>query len=80
LSRITLVDVNGLLTDLKDGKIPGISGKHPLLDPTGSAFSLDGIHPNNTGYVRVANLFLDAINRALHKKYRKIPVHCESGA
>ncbi len=78
-SRITLVDVNGLLTDLKDGRIPGISGKHPLLDPTGSAFSLDGIHPNNKGYVRVANLFLEAINRALHTKYRKISDHCQRG-
>lgn len=37
-SRITLVDVNGLLTELKDGKIPGLSGRHPLVDPAGSAF------------------------------------------
>jgi lysophospholipase L1-like esterase len=70
-SRITLVDVNGLLTDLKEGRIPGLTGLHPLLDPAGSAFSLDGIHPNSEGYKKVANLFIDAINRTLHKKYRK---------
>lgn len=72
-SRITLVDVNGLLLDLKEGRIPGLTGLHPLLDPSGTAFSLDGIHPNSKGYVQVANLFIEAINRALHKKYRKIP-------
>ena len=41
--------------------------------PSGSAFSLDGIHPNTKGYIQVANLFIEAINRALHKKYRKVP-------
>lgn len=68
--RITLVDINALLTDLKEGRIPGLSGLHPLLDPEGTAFSLDGIHPNSKGYRQVAGLFLEAINETLHKKYR----------
>jgi lysophospholipase L1-like esterase len=68
--RLTLVDVHGLLEDLKEGRIPGLSGLHPLLDPTGTAFSLDGIHPNSKGYRQVAGLFLEAINGALHKRYR----------
>ncbi len=79
-SRITLVDVNRLLNHLKEGRIPGLTGLHPLLDPTGSAFSLDGIHPNTEGYKQVANLFLDAINRTLHKKYRTYQAGAACGA
>ncbi len=34
-----------------------------------TAFRLDGFHPNNRGYMEVANLFLDSINSAMGKKY-----------
>lgn len=71
-SRITLVDVNKLLADLKDGKIAGLSAKFPLLDASGSAFSLDGVHPNTKGYRHVTNLFIDAINDKLGKNYEKV--------
>ena len=30
----------------------------------GGFFSLDGIHPTNTGYAVVANTFIDAMNAA----------------
>jgi lysophospholipase L1-like esterase len=74
-SRLTLVDINKLLSDVKNGNIPGLTSTHPLVDPVGSAFSLDGIHPNIRGYKFVANQFIDAINGALHKKFEKVPTH-----
>lgn len=74
-SRLTLVDMNKLLTDVKNGAIPGLTSTHPLVDPVGTAFSLDGIHPNSRGYRFVANQFIDAINGALHKKYPKVPTN-----
>jgi lysophospholipase L1-like esterase len=74
-SRLTLVDINKLLSDVKNGKIPGLTSTHPLVDPVGTAFSLDGIHPNTRGYKFVANRFIDAINGALHKKYPKVPTN-----
>lgn len=73
--RLTLVDINKLLTDVKNGNIPGLTSTHPLVDPVGTAFSLDGIHPNPRGYRFVANRFIDAINGALHKKFEKVPTH-----
>jgi lysophospholipase L1-like esterase len=72
-SRLTLVDINQLLLDVKNGNIPGLTSTHPLLDPAGTAFSLDGIHPNTRGYRFVANRFIEAINGALHKKFPKVP-------
>lgn len=71
-SRITLVDVNKLLADLKAGSISGATATFPLLDAGGTAFSLDGIHPNTKGYRHVTNLFIDAINDKLGKKYEKV--------
>lgn len=68
-SRITLVDVNALLTDLTDGKIPGLSSNFILLDPNQTAFSLDGVHPNAKGYKEVTNLFIRTINRTLDQEY-----------
>lgn len=72
--RLTLVDINKLLLDVKNGNIPGLTSTHPLVDPVGSAFSLDGIHPNTRGYKFVANRFIETINGALHKNYDKVPV------
>jgi lysophospholipase L1-like esterase len=71
-SRLTLVDVNGLMQKLLAGQIPGLSATFPLLDPSHSAFSLDGVHPNAAGYREVANLYIDAINKALSKNYSHV--------
>jgi lysophospholipase L1-like esterase len=71
--RLTLIDVNTLLTKLTNGEITGLSSKFYLLDPAHSAFSLDGIHPNTMGYKAVANFFLATINAALGKNYAAIP-------
>jgi hypothetical protein len=37
-------------------------------DFLGGLFSLDGIHPTNTGYGIIANYFIDAMNRSLRTR------------
>ena len=37
-------------------------------------FSLDGVHPNNKGYVFMANTFLDVINDLTGASYAQIPL------
>lgn len=59
----TLVDINALFTNLAANglTISGYKGTNSFL---GGFFSLDGIHPTNTGYAVVANTFIDAMNAA----------------
>lgn len=62
--QIPLVDVNSLLTTLNTSGLDGYSGRFVLLDPENTAFSLDGVHPNDGGNAIVANAFIDVINTA----------------
>jgi lysophospholipase L1-like esterase len=71
-----LVDVNGVLSKL------GVTGydvvvngqtKHLTTAMFGGLFSLDGIHPTNTGYAIIANATISAINGALSKN-QQIPL------
>ncbi len=59
----TLVDINALFSNLAANglTINGYKGTSTFL---GGFFSLDGIHPTNTGYAVVANTFIDAMNAA----------------
>lgn len=59
---LALVDANGLLNRLANGGIT--SGDFTLTSSlvTGSAFSLDGIHPTARGYALLANEFMKAID------------------
>ena len=59
----TLVDINALFAGLAANglTINGYKGTNGFL---GGFFSLDGIHPTNTGYAVVANTFIDAMNAA----------------
>ena len=59
----TLVDINALFTSIAANglTIDGYKGTNAFL---GGFFSLDGIHPTNTGYAVVANTFIDAMNVA----------------
>jgi lysophospholipase L1-like esterase len=60
----TLVDINALFTQLASTgvTINGYTGTTAFL---GGLFSLDGIHPTNTGYAVVANKFIDTMNTAI---------------
>ena len=57
-----VVDINGLLSEIKrKGAVVG--GQRLTADYLGGIFSLDGIHPTNTGYAVVANEFIKTLNR-----------------
>ena len=59
----TLVDINALFKQVTTTglTISGYTGTATFL---GGFFSLDGIHPTNTGYAVVANKFIDTMNAA----------------
>lgn len=59
---LAFVDANALLNQLANGGIT--SGEFTLTSNlvTGSAFSLDGIHPTARGYALIANEFMKAID------------------
>ena len=63
--QIPLIDANSMLTELNMNGIDGASGRFVLVDPATTAFSLDGVHPNNAGYAIIANAFIDMINAVL---------------
>lgn len=54
------VDINALLDDV-DANDYTIGSTVITTNYCGGVFSLDGIHPTNTGYAIVANTFIDAI-------------------
>jgi lysophospholipase L1-like esterase len=58
-----LVDIHGLYASLQSGiTINNYTATSTYL---GGLFSLDGIHPTNTGYALIANKFIDTMNSAL---------------
>jgi lysophospholipase L1-like esterase len=69
----TLVDINALFAQsAANGVVEnGIPGTTAFL---GGLFSLDGIHPTNTGYALVANKFIDTINTSLKKSFADVDV------
>jgi lysophospholipase L1-like esterase len=69
-----IVDLNGLLKNLsaKGYNLPG--GKQLTTAFFGGLFSLDAIHPTNTGYAILANAFIDAINSAYGTKIPDVNV------
>jgi lysophospholipase L1-like esterase len=69
----TLVDINALFAQTTANGIVenGIPATTAFL---GGVFSLDGIHPTNTGYAVIANKFIDTINSSLSKTYPDVNV------
>jgi lysophospholipase L1-like esterase len=63
----TLVDINALFKQLTTSGIT-INGYTGTAGFLGGFFSLDGIHPTNTGYAVVANKFIDTMNAAISTK------------
>jgi GDSL-like lipase/acylhydrolase family protein len=59
----TLVDIHGFFQKLAAGIT--INNVNATTGYLGGLFSLDGIHPTNTGYALVANQFIDTINTSL---------------
>jgi lysophospholipase L1-like esterase len=63
-ANATVVDINALFKQISTSglTINGYTGTTSFL---GGFFSLDGIHPTNTGYAVVANKFIDTMNTAI---------------
>ncbi len=60
----TLVDLHGAMDTLaRDGVT--LNGYHATTHYLGGLYSLDGIHPSNTGYALFSNQFIAATNTAL---------------
>ncbi len=73
----TVVDINGLLNNLsKNGY--SVGNHHLTTAFLGGLFSLDGIHPTNTGYAIMANAFITSINSALNMNIPQINIESEA--
>jgi lysophospholipase L1-like esterase len=60
--KMPVANFNALFTQLNTQGIDGFSGGFVLQDPVNTAFSLDGIHPDNAGYALMTNLEIGVIN------------------
>ncbi len=69
----TLVDINALFAQITASglTVNGYPGTATFL---GGFFSLDGIHPTNTGYAVVANKFIDTMNAAFKTSIADVPL------
>jgi phospholipase/lecithinase/hemolysin len=73
MRNAALVDIHGLLTDIqRKGFVVG--GQRLTTDFLGGIFSLDGIHPTNTGYAIVANAFVKEVNRRFEARIPPVSV------
>jgi hypothetical protein len=58
----TLVDINSLVRELSENGYRA-NGRLLTTEFLGGLFSLDGVHPTNTGYALIANEFIKTMNR-----------------
>lgn len=65
--KATVVDINALITNVATNGVT-INGYKGTASFLGGIFSLDGVHPTNTGYALVANAFIDAMNAGIGTK------------
>jgi hypothetical protein len=63
-SGATLVDIYSLVNNLADHGVV-VNGRTLTTDFMGGLFSLDGVHPTNTGYAIIANEFIKTMNSSL---------------
>jgi lysophospholipase L1-like esterase len=70
---IAVADVNGLFRNLSANGV-NIDGKHLTTAYGGGLFSLDGIHPTNTGYAILANEYIKAMNSQLNTNLPNVDV------
>lgn len=70
----TLVDVNGVFKQINAGGGYPVGPKccSPLYG--GGLFSVDGVHPSNTGYAIIANLFIAAIDASFAQSIPPVSV------
>jgi len=68
-----LVDIHAYLNDAAQNGV-NIAGFPATTGFLGGLFSLDGIHPTNTGYALIANQYIAAINAALKTSLSPVDV------
>jgi lysophospholipase L1-like esterase len=68
-----VVDVNGLFSRLSQHGVH-VGGRLLTTAFLGGLFSLDGIHPTNTGYAILANEYIKTINRRLDAEISPVSV------
>jgi lysophospholipase L1-like esterase len=61
----TLVDIHSLVNNLAANGVE-VDGQKLTTGFMGGLFSLDGVHPTNTGNAIIANEFIKTMNRSLH--------------
>ncbi len=70
----TVVDIHGLVDQIaRDGY--KANGKILTTQFLGGLFSLDGVHPTNTGYAIIANRFIDVMNDSLGTRIPKASIN-----
>jgi lysophospholipase L1-like esterase len=75
----TLVDIYGALNSLR-AHPPVVAGFPIGFGFLGGFFSLDGIHPTNTGYAMIANAYIDTMNAELGTKIGDVDVNAIAAA
>lgn len=60
--NVPVVNANDLLSRINNQGVDGFTGEFVLVDNVNTAFSLDGVHPNNAGYAIIANEFINVMN------------------
>lgn len=73
LHGAALVDVHTLTSRL-DRRGYEVNGQRLTTDFLGGLFSLDGVHPTNTGYAIIANKFIHALNATFGAGIRPVNV------
>ncbi len=68
-----LVDIHAVLDRIRARGIV-IGGQRLTTAFLGGLFSLDGIHPTNTGYAVIANRFIHALNRRFDADIARVPL------
>jgi lysophospholipase L1-like esterase len=83
LAGATVVDINSLVAGLVNNGITvetNAGKKHLTAAYLGGLFSLDAIHPTNTGYAIVANAVINTMNQALHTSILPVSVDAVANA
>jgi hypothetical protein len=73
-----LVDIHSYFQTLQSGTT--INNYHATTGFLGGLFSLDGVHPSNTGYALLANQFIDALNSSTKTSIAEVNISAVAAA
>lgn len=74
-----LVDIHSYFQTLQSGGIT-INNYKATTGFLGGLFSLDGVHPTNTGYALIANQYIDALNSSVKTNIAEVNVSAVAAA